>query len=258
MTNESTIEKLHRMKLSGMERAFREILRGGISGQYTQDEIIAHLVDSEWDDRYNRKLNYLLKKARFRYQASFESLDFNANRNLDKNLFLRFSNCDWLRKKENIIITGATGVGKSYLASALGNLACKNGFKVIYFNVIKLFSKLKYSKADGSYMKELGWILKQDLLILDDFGLDPLDNQSRLILLEIIEDRNGNKSTVITSQLPVKNWFDAIGDATIADAVCDRIIHSAHKIELKGESMRKYYGGRKFSDQILDETCHLP
>jgi DNA replication protein DnaC len=258
MTNESTIEKLHRMKLSGMERAFREILDSGISRQYTQDEVIAHLVDSEWDERYNRKLNYLLKKAGFRYQASFESLDFNANRNLDKNDFLRFSNCDWIRKKENILITGATGVGKSYIASALGNLACKNGFKVIYFNAIKLFSKLKYSKADGSYTKEMNWILKQDLLILDDFGLDPLDNQSRLMLLEMIEDRHGNKSTIITSQLPVKNWFEVIGDPTIADAVCDRIIHTAHKIELMGVSMRKLYGNKKSSDQILDETCHLP
>jgi len=239
MTNEATIEKMQRMKLHGMARAFQNILSNPM--QFTADEMAAYLIDSEWDERYNRKLLGLLKSARFRYPASFESLDYRPDRNLDKNQMQRLLNCDWLRKKENIIITGATGVGKSYVASALGNLVCKQGFKAIYFNCLKLFSRLKFARAEGSYEKEINLIQKKDLLVLDDFGLDILDGPSRLSLLEIIEDRQGRKSTIITSQLPIKNWFEAIGDPTIADAVCDRIIHSAVKIDLKGDSMRKIY-----------------
>lgn len=241
MNNPATVSKMEQMKLYGMLQAFKSCLDAGIDKNYTADELIAHLIDAEWDDRYNRKLKRSIKTAKFRYQASFEELDFTLNRNLDKNIILRFSDCAWINKKQSIIITGPTGVGKSYIGSALGHQACILGFKVRYCNSQKLFQLLHQSKADGTYIKILKNIEKQDALIIDDFGLAILDNQSRLALLEIIEDRHSRKSTVIISQVPVKNWHEIIGDQTIADAICDRIIHNSQKIELKGDSVRKKY-----------------
>lgn len=241
MTNESTIEKMKGMKLRGMVQAFENLLKSPNS-RMTPDELAAFLVDAEYDDRYNRKLESLIRRAHFRYQAGMEALDYRPERNLDQNQMLRMTSCDWIKKKENVIVTGATGSGKSYVASALGNQACKAGFKTLYFNCVKLFTRLKHAKADGSYSKEIAQIRKQDLLIIDDFGIEVLDQFSRMSFYEIIEDRQGEKSTAITSQLPVKKWFDAIGDPTIADAICDRIFHSAIRIELKGESMRKILG----------------
>jgi len=241
MNNQATLEKMNQMKLYGMAHAFRETMETRIHESFTADELVAHLVDTEWDDRHNRKLNRLIKGARFRYQASFEQIDFSLNRNLDKNIILRFSNCSWIEKKQNIIIEGPTGVGKSFIGSALGHQACMYGFKTLYFNATKLFSRLKLLKADGSYVKEIKKIEKTDVLIIDDFGIQHLDTQSRLSLLEILEDRHGKKSTIIISQLPVTKWHEIIGDPTIADAICDRIIHSSFRIELKGESVRKRY-----------------
>jgi DNA replication protein DnaC len=239
MNNQATIEKMTQIKLNGMARAFRSTMESGRGDKLTPDEVVAFLVDAEWDDRYNRKLDRLLKTAKFRYKACFEQVEFKSSRNLNKNNIMRLSTCDWIKKGESIIITGATGIGKSYIACALGRQACINGFRVLYFNCLKLFSILKYSKADGSYIKQMKKMNKHDLIILDDFGMEHLDTQSRLTLLEILEDRHGEKSTIITSQFPVNKWHDVIGDPTIADAVCDRLIHSSHKINLKGESMRK-------------------
>ena len=156
-------------------------------------------------------------------------------------MLLRFSNCSWIEKKQNIIIEGPTGVGKSFIGSALGYQACMYGFKTLYYNATKLFSRLKLLKADGSYAKALKRIEKTDVLIIDDFGIQHLDTQNRLSLLEILEDRHGIRSTIIISQLPVTKWHEIIGDPTIADAICDRIIHSSFRIELKGESVRKRY-----------------
>jgi DNA replication protein DnaC len=179
--------------------------------------------------------------ARFRYQASMEQVDYTARRELDKNQMLRLSSCSWISSKQNLILTGSTGVGKSFLASALGHQACMQGYKVCYRNCSKLFDELKIAKADGTYIKEISKIEKQDLLILDDFGLKPLDDNQRLILLELLEDRHGKRSTIITSQLPVNKWYDIIGEPTIADAILDRLVHSSHRIELAGDSMRKKY-----------------
>jgi DNA replication protein DnaC len=240
MNQTATMQKLEEMRFTGFARAYREMTETGMDREFTIDEVIAHLVQAEWDERYNRRLQRLIKNARFRYWASFEEMDFSAKRNLDKNQLLRLSSCDWITKKQNIICTGFTGSGKSWIASALGHLGCQQGYKVLYKNCIKLFDELKIAKADGSYIKEISKIEKMDLLILDDFGLKPLDNNQRLMLLEIFEDRHGRKSTIIISQLPVSQWHDAIGDATIADSILDRIVHSSHRIELKGEiSMRK-------------------
>jgi len=237
MTNEQTIEKMHKLKLFGMVRAFQNLIQQKQS--LTSDEMLAYLIDSEWDFKQNRKIERLLKRAKFRYQASFEEIDFNANRNLDKNQLIRMSNCSWITKKENVLITGPTGVGKSYIACALGHNACLYGYKVLYSNAIKLFTQLKYCKADGTYIKEIEKIKNTDVFIIDDFGLEPLDFQNSISLLEIFEDRYNKKSTVISSQLPFKNWYDIITDKTIADAICDRIIQNTNKIELKGESLRR-------------------
>ena len=241
MNNEATITRMQKMKLYGMLRAFNQSLEAGMMNKVTADELLGHLIDAEWDDRHNRRLQRLIKAAKFRYQASLDEIDFNLDRGLDKNMLLRLSSSRWIEKRRDIIITGPTGVGKSFLASGLGFQGCMYGFRVLYFNCSKLFSQLRLSKADGTYNKELDRIQKQEMLVLDDFALHPFDTQSRLSLLEIMEDRHGRGSTVISSQFPVKSWHEIIGEPTIADAICDRIIHSAYRIELKGESVRKKY-----------------
>ena len=201
--------------------------------------MVAFLIQSEWDDRQNRTTLRLITNARFRYNASIESLHYNNNRNLDKNQILRYADCSYIKTYENIFITGSTGIGKSYIATALGNHACILGYKVMYANTNKLFSRLKMAKANGLYVKEMAKIERQDLLILDDFGLQPLDTTNRNILMEIIEDRHGKGATIITLQLPVSKWYEVIGEQTVTDAILDRIVHSAYRIEIKGESLRK-------------------
>jgi DNA replication protein DnaC len=222
-----------------MLRAMRTCIEAGSMNRYTPDELAAFLIESEWDERYNRRIERGVKNARFRYKASLEELIYNQQRNLEKNDVQRLAECTFIENKQNLLITGSTGVGKSYLASAIGHQACINGYKVIYSNTGKLFGKLKMAKADGSYLREIAKIEKQDLLIIDDFGMQPLDVQTRATLMEIIEDRHEKSSLIITSQLPVKQWYDIIGEKTVADAILDRIVHNAMRIELKGESLRK-------------------
>jgi DNA replication protein DnaC len=247
--NESTLDKMRQMKLTGMHRAFKTNLDNPADATYTADEIVAHLVDAEWDERQHRSVEQKVKNARFRYKAALEDLHYHPGRNIDKNQVMRFADCSFIDKAECILITGSTGIGKSYLASALGHHACSLGYRAAYFNVPKLFTKLKMSKADGSYLKEIARIERQHLLILDDFGLQPFDAQSRVALMELIEDRHGKGALIITSQVPVSKWYDVIGEQTIADAILDRIVHHAHRLELKGESMRK----RKVSaNELID------
>jgi len=237
--NENTLQKMRQMKFFGMARAFSTSLENEKSSTMTADEMVAFLIETEWDDRNNRKIERQIKNAKFRYNASIEQMRFDIDRNLDKNQIMRFAGCDFIAKNENILITGSTGIGKSYIASALGNQACMLGYRVLYSSFGKLFSKLKMAKADGSYLREIAKIEKQDLLVLDDFGIQPLDSQSRASFMEIIEDRHGKRSTIITSQLPVKEWYEVIGEKTIADAILDRIVHDAHRINIEGESLRK-------------------
>ena len=237
--NEQTVARMKEMKVYGMLRAFQTSLESGRANDLTTDEMIAHLVDEEWDDRHNRKIARSMTNARFRYKASIEQMFFDADRGMDKNLVMRLAECTFIDKKENMLVTGSAGVGKSYLASAIGQQACTLGYRVMYLNVCKLFSKLKMAKADGSCINEIAKIERQHLVILDDFGIQPLDAQSRSMLMEIIEDRHEKGSTIITSQVPVAKWHEVISEQTIADAIMDRLIHNAHRIELKGESLRK-------------------
>ena len=236
---EQTLEKMRKMKLYGMLRSFKNATQTQSMADLTADELIHLLVENEWDERQNRSMERSLRNARFRYKATVEGLDFHPERMLDKNQLLRLADGGYIKKGENILLTGSTGTGKSYLACALGNQACAQGHKVLYSNTNRLLTQLKMAKADGSSIKEMIKLEKQDVLILDDFGIQPLDLQGRMLLMEIIEDRHGKKSTIITSQLPITAWYEVIGDQTLADAILDRIVHDAHRLELQGESLRK-------------------
>jgi len=235
----TVLNKLSQMRFYGMQHAYKALLESGKQDALTNDEMIALLVQAEWEDRENRKIERYLKSAKFRYLANVEELDLTAQRGLDRTLMLRLADCTFVQRKENVLITGPTGAGKSYIASALGHQACMSGYRALYFNAQKMFPQLNMSKADGTYLKQLARIEKHELLIIDDFGLQPLDANSRMMLLEVLEDRHGVKSTIMASQLPVASWYDVIGDSTIADAILDRLLNSSHRIELKGESMRK-------------------
>lgn len=235
--NTQTIDKMNQMRLTGMKDAYQTLLQ--TQQDLTYEEAVSMMVDAEWEWRHNRKMHRYIKQAGFRYQASIEEIDFLATRNLNKNNLLRLADCSFIDRAENILITGPTGVGKSFIASAMGHQACEKGYRVAYFNLQKLFSALRMSKADQSYHKIIKRLERTDLLLLDDFGLQPFDHENRLALLEIIDDRNARKSTIISAQLPVKSWYEVINDKTIADAILDRVVHQAHRIELKGESMRK-------------------
>ena len=236
---EPTLEKMRKMKLYGMLHSFKHATQTQSMAGLTADELIHLLVENEWDERQNRSMERSLRNARFRYKATVEGLDFHPERRLDKNQLLRLADGGYIKKGENILLTGSTGTGKSYLACALGNQACAQGHKVLYTNTNRLLTQLKMAKADGSSIKEMIKLEKQDVLILDDFGIQPLDIQGRMLLMEIIEDRHGKKSTIITSQLPITAWYEVIGDQTLADAILDRIVHDAHRLELQGESLRK-------------------
>lgn len=239
MNNNQTVEKLKQMRLSAMAELHLQQLKDNRLSSSTADEYLALLTDHQWEDRQNKKIERLLKQAGFKQQASLADINYTQNRNLDNNMFDRLSTLNFIPRKENIIITGASGVGKSYLAQALGHQGCMMQHKTIYANTARLLKKLKLSKVDGTYLKELNKLLKEDLLILDDFGLQSFDNHTREALMDIIDDRHNKTSTIIASQIPVSAWYDIIGEGTIADAILDRIVNSSHRIDLKGESLRK-------------------
>lgn len=239
MLAEQTMEKLAAMKLQGMAGAFRAWLDQPKDRELTPADLVGLLADAEWSHRESRKLTARLRKARFRLSAAVEDIDYSHARGLSKAVMLDLSSCRWVTNHQNVIVTGETGLGKSYLACALGQKACREGFSVVYRRASRLYDELAQAHADGTYPLLLRRLAKAQVLILDDFGLEILGAAQRRDLLEVLEDRYGNSSTVITSQLDTENWHPVIGDETIADAICDRLVHNAHRIKLKGESIRK-------------------
>lgn len=234
-----TLEKLERLRLTGMLTALQEHMGMDDINDLSFEERLGLLVDREAVCRESRRLKTRLRKAKLRHAAAVEDIDFRHPRGLDKSLVMRLADCNWLKNHENLIITGPTGVGKSYLACAFAQKACRTGYSAIYLRTSRLFENLGLAKGDGRYIKLLTGFAKTDLLVLDDFGLAKLNREHQHDLLEILEDRHGLKSTLVTSQLPVEHWHEQIGDPTMADAILDRLVHSAHKIQLKGGSMRK-------------------
>ncbi len=233
------MEKFRDLRLMGMSKAFEEQLLQPDINQITFDERLALLIERETVLRDNRRLQARLKKAKFKISAAMEDIDYLSTRGLDRLLVSKLAQCDWIRQHHNVLITGATGTGKTFLACALAHKACLEGFSVRYIKVSRLFNELSTTKVDGRYLKLLNEIAKTDVLILDDWGIGNLTPEQRLDLLEIFDDRHEQSSTVITSQLPVKLWHEAVGDKTLADAIMDRVIHNAYRFELSGESMRK-------------------
>jgi DNA replication protein DnaC len=239
MNYQKTLELMRSLRLIGMADRYNAIMETPIHQRPDAVVILAQLVEAEELYRNNRRMLSAIKNARFRYQASLNDVIYSDQRNITREIITSLADCSFVDRGENIIITGATGCGKSYLASAMGYQACTKGKRVAYFSLPKLLSKLKSDKLDGSFRKEMDRIENKNLLILDDWGLTPLDTAARLALLQIIEDRHSRYSTIITSQLPISAWHQYINENTVADAILDRIIHQAHRIELKGESLRK-------------------
>lgn len=227
------------MRLAGMAQTHYDHVHGQLFEQYTTDQYVTLLVDQEWESRHNKKMNTLLKNARFRSQASIEDIDYTAPRGLDQNTFERLATLSFLDKNQNIIITGPTGIGKSYLAQAIGRKACIELHRTLYFSTARLLDEIQLARAQGTYHTIMNRLHKAKLLILEDFGLLPFDQNGRQALMDIVEYKYDHASLIITSQIPVANWHQLIGEGTIADAILDRIIHHAHRITLQGESLRK-------------------
>jgi len=240
MLNEQTYEKLCAMKLYGMAEAFKEQLAQPDILTLSFDERFSLLVDRQWTFKENQKLTRLLRNAKLKLAACIEDIDYQKTRGIDKSVILSLAGCRWIEQAHNIIITGPTGVGKTYLACALAHMACRRGFPSFYLRCPRLFQQLLIARADGSYAKFMNKLAKAKVLVLDDLGLVPLTDAERRDLLEVLEDRYGGSSTIVTSQLPIDLWHDTIGDPTLADAILDRLVHNSYTIQLKGGSMRKH------------------
>jgi len=237
---ENTIALLRQLKLTGMASALQtQTEQPGNYDALAFQERIQLLVDSECLERDNRKQQRLLKAAKFKLKANAREIDYQQPRGLKQSVLASLLQCEWLEKAQNLLLTGPCGSGKTYIACALGHAACMKGYSVKYYRISRLMLELAQAKADGSYSKALQQLARLDLLILDDWGLEPLKAANRNDLMEIMDDRHGTSSTTILSQLPTDQWYQSIGDNTLADAILDRLMHNAHRVPLKGESMRK-------------------
>jgi DNA replication protein DnaC len=239
MLLQQTIDRLHELKLTGMAQALEEQRGQPDLNDLIFEDRLALLLERETTARADRRLTRLLQMAKFRLPAMVEDVDFKTPRGLDRSVVLRLAGCDWIHQHQVVLVVGATGTGKTYLACALGHSACRQGLAVRYHRLPRLLNDLALAKADGSYGKLLTTLAKAPLLVVDDWGLAPLGDRERRDLLEVIEDRYGRRATLIASQLPVEHWHDLIGDPTFGDAILDRLVHGAHRITLKGRSMRR-------------------
>jgi DNA replication protein DnaC len=241
MIIEQTVEKLSAMKLRGMLSALEHWREGGLKSLEPED-LLGLLVDAEWTQRENRRLTQRLRAAHFPMAATVEEIDYQHPRGLGKQKILELVSCRWIAAHQNVIVTGPTGLGKTFLPCALGNKACRDGYRVLYTRAPRLFGDLFQARADGTYRRLLQRLAKTHVLIIDDLGASPLEAQERRDLREVLEDRYSVSATIITSQLDPKHWHSFIGDETVADAICDRLVHNAHRIKLEGESIRKKHG----------------
>lgn len=254
MLSHPTLDKLHELKLTGMTQALSEQMQMPDITDLSFEERLGLLVDREITERDNRRLKSRLQRAKLRQNASIEDLDYRHPRGLDKSLMTRLAQCQWLREHLNILLTGPTGIGKTWITCAFGQTACRQGFTTLYLRLPRFLQDLTLAKADGRYGKLMTSLSKIDLLLMDDFGLAPLSDEHRHDLLEVIEDRHGRRATLVTSQLPLEHWHEAIGDPTLADAILDRLVHSAYKITLKGDSMRKRLASAKSASSKAEPT----
>jgi DNA replication protein DnaC len=239
MLKHPTLDKLHALKLTGMAAALADQSATPDITDLSFEERLGLLVDREMTERDNRRMSSRLRRAKLRHAAILEDIDYRNSRGLDKGLVQSLASCQWVKEHLNVLITGPTGVGKTWLACALAHKACREGYTAQYVRLTRLLRELTIAKGDGQYSKLLTSLAKVDVLILDDWGLMKLSAENRRDLLEVLEDRHGRRSTIATSQLPIEEWHDIIGDATLADAILDRLVHNAYKINLRGESMRK-------------------
>lgn len=235
----ASLENLKQMKLSGMANAYEAVLSLPIDQHPEPHQMLAQLVDAEQQHRALKRMNMYLRLSKLRYPATIQDISYAEARNLSKEKMMTLADCAYLQRGENVLITGATGCGKSYLACALGNNACVKGYRTLYFNMNRFIEQIALAQAEGSVVKWLDRIKKAKLIILDDFGLQPINHAVKLLLLQILEDRYENAATIICSQIPVGKWHQYFDEPTIADAILDRIIPKAHRIELKGKSLRK-------------------
>lgn len=238
MLTNATVEKMTALRLPALAEAFQAQLTRPEFAELQFEERVGLLIDAEWTAREQRTQRRRLKAARLRHQACLEDINWTAARGLDRSVILSLGTCGFIRDRRNLLITGSTGLGKSYLACAFADRACRSGFSAVYIRAPRLYQDLAVSRADGSYGRLLQKLTRTDLLVIDDWGLAPLKETERRDLLEVVEDRHQRASTLITSQLPVKAWYEAIADPTLADAICDRLIPGSHKIHMKGPSMR--------------------
>ena len=239
MTREQTFEKLYRMKLHGMAQALEEQLKQPEMTALGFEERLAPLVDAQWLWRENRSLKTRLRNARLKQAASFEDINFRHSRQLDRGVMRSLAGCDWVRQQHNIVITGPSGIGKTFLCCALLEKVCREGFTCLYFPAEKFFRTLAIAYADGSLDRVLSRLSRLDVLAIDDWGVVPMAERERRHLLEVLEDRNQTRATVITSQFPIETWHEVVGSPTLADAIIERILSRAHRIELQGESLRR-------------------